>query len=112
MEDEAADKLHVEMAHPCGTHARFSDGRKRCGHQLVKDSLLFALAVFLVARISDGARHALLKLCGACAQLFIRKLFNGWLKLVDAPDDGLNGFKITLVAAAENFGQKLINHDF
>src|SRR5207248_11699148 len=98
------------MAHPGRAHARFADGGKGFGQQLVESHALHALAFLHVARIRDGSRYALLKLNGARLEFVVRELLDGRLKVVDLLDDWLNRFQRALIAAAENFGQKFSYH--
>src|SRR5512132_3650247 len=90
MQDDAADQLHIEMAHSGRTHARFSDDSKSFRQDLIERFLFAALALIQISYIGDSALQLLLKLRSAGAQLFVRQLFYSRLKFVDLLNNRLD----------------------
>ncbi len=90
MQNDAADQLHVEMAHAGGAHAGFSDDRKSLRQNLVKRLSFARLRSSLICYAGDGLLQLLLKLRRAGAQLFVRQLLYRRLKIIDLLNNRLD----------------------
>jgi hypothetical protein len=117
VERDAADELHVEVAHPRGAHAGLAREGERLGQHAV-ERLLRAPLALLLRLLALGGRVAhlgddlLAQLADAGAHLVVGELLHRRLQVVDLLDERQERLEVTLVAAAENFGQKFIYHDF
>ena len=73
MENDAADHLHVEVAHAGRAHACFSDKGESLGQDLVELGALTSLSLFFISDVRDGSLQALFKLRTAPTKLVVRK---------------------------------------
>ena len=103
MQNDAADQLHVEVAHAGRADAGFSNDRKSFGQNLVEDFSFASLAFFFVSRVSDGLLHSLFENRGARAQFVVGKRLHRRFECVDLLDQRCNRFQKPLITAAENF---------
>ena len=105
MQDDAADQLHVEVAHAGRAHAGFAHDRKGFGQNFIQDLAARVDLRSSLSRVSlTASGNLLFEIRGLLAQLLVGKLLNLGLEFVDLVDSGLNGFQKALVTAAENFG--------
>ena len=104
MQHQAADHLHIKVAHPGRTHAGFAHHRESFRQDLVEYLLLAILAIVFIARVFNGVGNPRLVFRRFLAQLFVSKLLDGWLKLVDPGNQGVDSLQESFVTAAENFG--------
>jgi hypothetical protein len=113
---DAADELHVEVAHPRRAHRGLAREGEDLGQDAVERLLRATLALLdgLLA-LGGGVAHLaddlLAQLHDAGAHLVVGELLHRRLEVVDLLDEGQQRLKVALVAAAENFGQKFIYHD-
>ena len=95
VQDDAADQLHVEVAHVEEAAAGFADHGEGFDEQVVEGR---ALGQFY------------LEFDGFGGQVDIGELLDGRFQVVDGGDDGLNGLDFALVFGAKNLGQNGVNH--
>ncbi len=94
VEDNAADQLHVEMAHVQEAAAGFADHGESFNQQVVEGRALGQL---------------FLELDGLGGEVDIGELLDGWFQVVDGGDEGLNGLDFARVFGAKNLGQDCVN---
>src|ERR1022692_2335962 len=95
VEDDAADQLHVEVAHVEEAAAGFADHGEGFDEQVVEGR---ALGQFF------------LEFDGFGGQVDIGELLDGRFQVVDCGDDGLDGLDFALVFGAKNLGQNGVDH--
>ena len=95
VQDDAADQLHVEVAHVEEAAAGFADYGEGFDEQVVKGRALGQL---------------FLEFDGFGGQIDIGKLLDGGFQVVDSGDDRLNGLDFAFVFGAKNLGQDGVNH--
>src|SRR6185295_9631452 len=69
MQNNAADHLHIEMAHAGGTHARLANDRESFGKNLVERLAFTALDFVFIGDAGNSLLQLFLKLGRARAQL-------------------------------------------
>ena len=87
VQDNAANRLHVEMTHVEEAAAGFADHREGFNEQVVEGRAL---------------RQFFLEFNGFGGEVDIGKLLDVRLQVVDAGDKGLNGLDFALVFGAKN----------
>jgi len=95
VQDDAADQLHVEVAHIEEAAAGFADHGEGFDEQVVEGR---ALGQFF------------LEFDGLGGQVDVGKLLDVRLEVVDGGDDRLNGLDFPLVFGAKNLGQNSVDH--
>ena len=95
VQDDAADELYVEMAHPEGTLRRLAHHGKGLGQKIVKVLALFEPSLELV-RLG--------------AQVRIGQGLDGCFLRVDAVHDQADALDLTLVPGAEYFFKQKSDH--
>src|ERR1700691_2540204 len=95
VQDDAADQLHVEVAHVEEAAAGFADYGESLDEQVVERRPLGQL---------------FLEFDGFGGQIDIGKLLDLRFEIVDGGDDGLNGLDCAFVFGAKNLGQDGVNH--
>ncbi len=95
MQNDAADQLHVEVAHVKEAAAGFAHGGEGFDEQVVEGG---ALGQFFLEFDSFGG------------EIDIGELLEGGGQLVDGVDEGLNGLDFAFVFGAKDLGQDDINH--
>ena len=83
VQHESADHLHVEVAHAGRALARFADQGKRLGQDFVQHFLFAIPAIVFVARVFNGIGDLGFEESRALAQLFVGKLLNLRLEVID-----------------------------
>jgi hypothetical protein len=94
VEDDAADQLHVEVAHVEEAAAGFADHGESFDEQVVERCALGQL---------------FLELDGFGGQVDIGELQDAEFQVVDGGDEGLNGLDFARVFGAKNLGQDCVN---
>src|SRR6202167_4284785 len=95
VQDDAADQLHVEVAHVEEAAASLADYGESLDEQVVERRSLGQL---------------FLEFDGFGGQIDIGKLLDLRLEVVDGGDDGLNGLDFAFVLGAKNLGQNGVAH--
>src|SRR5262249_26997935 len=117
MEDHAADKLYVKMAHVQDAASGLADNSKCFFEDLVQCRFehgialgfrraddLFFLYVLAGLRLSKPLLNSSSKLCCPGAKLLVSKLLHLWLERTDALHSRHKPFDFALILGAEYFG--------
>ncbi len=83
MQNNAADHLHIEVAHAGRALAGFADQGKRLRQDFVQRFLFAILAIVFVARVFDGVGDLCLEESRALAHLVVGKFLNLRLEFID-----------------------------
>ena len=95
MEDNAANELHIVMSHPQSPFRSLPD---RC--ECFREQIVQGLAAG--ETLPEFGRDA--------SQLDVRKPLHLWLKLIRARNNRLHCLEVSLVLAAQDFGNDGIKH--
>ena len=104
MQNNAADHLHIEVAHAGRALARFADQGKRLRQDFIQRVLLTTFAIVFVGLVLDRLGNLLFEAFGALPQLVIGKRLDLRFPLVNLPNNWTNALQKSLVTAAKNFG--------
>jgi hypothetical protein len=103
VKDDAADHLHVEVAHADGTFAGFANDGEGFGQDGVEGSFFCGITLVCVFYSFDRGGNALAELGGFGAESFIGECLDFGFETVDLRDKGHETLDGAFVAGAKDF---------